>query len=68
MNCFVQVTIGEEVLTTKSQKDTKEMPPVWTDEVLTFNVPKIIKNCLIQLFDNKDLVGSTTITVEELLK
>lgn len=47
MNCFVKVTIGEEVLKTKNKKDTAEMPPVWTDDILTFNVPKVIKNCII---------------------
>jgi hypothetical protein len=31
MNCYVKTTIGEEILTTKKQKDTKEMPPVWAD-------------------------------------
>lgn len=28
------------------------MPPVWVDQILTFNVPKVIKNCLIQVYDD----------------
>ena len=31
MNCWVEVTIGEEVLGTKKSKDTKETPPTWFD-------------------------------------
>lgn len=57
MNCYVKVTIGEEVLKTKKKRDTKEMPPVWIDDILTFNVPKVIKNCVIEVYDEKNLVG-----------
>ncbi len=57
MNCYVQVTIGEEVLKTKRKKDTVEMPPVWIDDILTFNAPKVIKNCIIEVFDDGELVG-----------
>lgn len=38
MNCWVQVVIGEEVIGTKKCKDTKETPPTWFDEFLTFNI------------------------------
>ncbi len=57
MNCFVQVTIGEEILKTKKKKDTVEMPPVWIDDILTINVPKTVKNCLIEVFDDSEIVG-----------
>lgn len=39
------------------------MPPVWTDELLTFNVPSVIKNCLIQVFDDEEEVGDFTMSV-----
>jgi hypothetical protein len=64
----VRVTIGEEVLKTRKKKDTLEMPPVWTDEIVTINVPKIIKNCLIEVLDDGELVGECVLKVEDLLK
>ena len=44
------------------------MPPVWTDEIVTINVPKIIKNCLIEVLDDGELVGQCVLKVEDLLK
>ena len=43
MNCWVRVTIGEEVLSTNKKKDTKELPPVWDKDILTFNAPAGVK-------------------------
>ena len=44
------------------------MPPVWVDEVLMFNVPKAIKNCLIEVVDEDQVVGEFVLKVEDLLK
>lgn len=56
------------MLKTRKKKDTLEMPPVWTDEIVTINVPKIIKNCLIEVMDDGELVGECLLKVEDLLK
>ena len=44
------------------------MPPVWVDEVLMFNVLKAIKNCLIEVVDEDQVVGEFVLKVEDLLK
>jgi hypothetical protein len=44
------------------------MPPVWVDDLLMFNVPKVIKNCLIEVFDEGQLVGECVLKIEDLLK
>lgn len=56
------------MLKTKKKKDTLEMPPVWTDEIVTINVPKIIKNCMIEVLDDDELVGECVLKVEDLLQ
>ena len=58
MNCWVEVIIGEEILVTKKAKDTKETPPTWFNEILTFNVSDSIEDCKITVYDDKEIVGS----------
>lgn len=66
MNCKVRVVIGEEVLETSKQKDTKEAPPVWKDEVLTFNVAESIKICEIFVMDEDEVIGDFDVEVKDL--
>jgi len=54
MNCWVQVTIGEEVLKTHKSKDTKEAAPNWIKDILTFNVPASAKQAEILVMDDND--------------
>jgi hypothetical protein len=39
------------------------MPPVWKDDILKFNVPKVAKSCLVEMFDDNALVGSHTMKI-----
>ena len=66
MNCSVKVVIGEEVLETSKQKDTKEAPPVWKDEILTFNVCESIKECQIYVMDEDEVIGDFDIEIKNL--
>lgn len=67
MNCWVQATIGEEVLKTHKSKDTKEAPPNWTKDILTFNVPASAKQVDIVVMDDNDEVGSFAMQLDKLL-
>ena len=66
MNCSVKVIIGEEILETSKQKDTKEAPPVWKDEILTFNVAESIKECQIYVMDEDEIIGDFDIEMKNL--
>ena len=66
MNCWVEVVVGEEVLATTKSKDTKETPPTWFKEILTFNVAESIQSCTITVYDDNDVVGSFDMEMKEL--
>lgn len=59
MNCHVQVSIGEEQLNTAKAFDTKEKPPYWTNDVLTFKIPisPAVKKFIIVLKDEDNIIG-----------
>lgn len=67
MNCWVKATIGEEVLQTTKQKDTKQMPPVWSKEILVFNVPKSAPHVNIIVMDDSTQVGRLEVPLDKLL-
>ena len=55
---LTRATIGEEVLQTTLEEDTKDKFPEWRDQYLYFMVPKSIKKGLIELInENNDIVG-----------
>jgi len=64
MNVSVRVTIGEEVLETQKKKDTKEQSVSWHETVLEFLAPKQIKEGLVEVFDEKKLIGSHKINMQ----
>lgn len=57
MNCWVRLTVGEEVMETQKAKDTPECPPIWSDEIFMIEVPKCIPNVVIEAYDEKKLIG-----------
>lgn len=44
------------------------MPPVWLEDILMFNVIKTIKNCIIEVFDEGNLVGECIFKLQDMLK
>ncbi len=67
MECYVRVTAGEEVLETKKSKDTKTDKPVWKDEFLTFTCPTSLKEILIEVMDDGEVIGSVTMEKDTFL-
>ena len=67
MNCLVRVIVGEEILETSKQKDTKEAPPVWKDDILTFNVGQSIKEVQFTFLDEEDVIGNFEMNIDQFL-
>jgi hypothetical protein len=67
MNVKVRTTIGEEVLETNRRKDKKEELLSWNDTILEFLVPNDIKDGLVELYDDKKLIGTHQLNIQELL-
>lgn len=61
----MQVIAGEEVLRTqkKTDKDTKN-PPSWEEEVLLFNIPQSLKECVVRVLDGEREVGHVKIGLD----
>ena len=68
MNCWIHIVLGEEELKTEKKTDTKQQSPTWFNEIVAFNISDSIPECVISLYDDKNLVGTTSIPVKELLK
>jgi hypothetical protein len=52
MNCWVEVTIGEEVMATSRQKYGKKRLAMWMTEALTFSVFAATQQCTIRVMDD----------------
>lgn len=46
------------MLSTQTHKDNgSRRPPSWEDEILLFNVPRSLKECIIRVLDDDEEVG-----------
>ena len=67
MNVSVRVTIGEAVLETHKKKDTKEESVSWHETVLELVTPKQIKEGLLEVYEDKKLIGSHRMNMQAIL-
>jgi hypothetical protein len=63
----VEILLGEEELSTPSCKDLPEKPASWTQNILSFKVPTLLKFGKIMLFDGNQYLGETVIKVQEFM-
>lgn len=63
---WIKVFMGEEVLFTQKDADKKNAPS-WSDEVLSFNIPKSMMRCRIICFDDEKEIGEFDVSIPELL-
>ena len=68
MNCTVEVIAGEQSLKTGACKDTEEAPPIWPNDILTFNIPTSLKEVKITVWDEDKVIGDLQMEVKELMK
>jgi hypothetical protein len=67
MNCWVWVAGGEEVVKTSKKKETKEMPPSWSESYQTIMIPESLKAVDIIVMDDDAEVGRLTLGMDKLL-